>query len=175
MAVSVNLNELIEYTDWERGLWHDWLRKQGEQVLAIKAGPHGDGRFESVGDLIRHIFSAEKRYVDRLFERPLTDTAFVRNDNIEALFEFGGQSRQDLKRLVETFPLQKWDAPLEFKMVNNVVRATPKKIVVHVLMHEIRHWPQIATLFRLNGLVAGFRDFLFSPVMGGELPRQQGG
>lgn len=44
------------------------------------------------------------------------------------------------------------------------------KIVIHVLIHEIRHWPQIATLLRVNGIVADVRDFIFSPVV----PRQSG-
>jgi hypothetical protein len=39
---------------------------------------------------------------------------------------------------------------------------------MHTLIHEIRHWAQIATLSRLNGFDVEFRDFLFSPVMGGE-------
>ena len=43
----------------------------------------------------------------------------------------------------------------------------PKKIVMHVLMHEIRHWAQIATICRLNGLVTEWSDFLASPVGGG--------
>ena len=43
---------------------------------------------------------------------------------------------------------------------------------MHVLMHEIRHWAQIATLLRLNGVAGEFHDFLFSPVLGGEFKRQ---
>jgi len=35
-------------------------------------------------------------------------------------------------------------------------------------MHEIRHWAQIGTLFRLNGLAGEVHDFSFSPVLGGE-------
>lgn len=171
MGVSLSLDDLIAYTDWERGLWYEWLHKRGDKVLTISAGPHGDGRFTTVGDLMKHIFSAEKRYVDRLWDRPLTDTASLRNDNIEALFEFGRGSRKELGELVRTFPAERWDEPMEFKIVNNVIRATPKKIVVHVLMHEVRHWQQVATTLRLNGMVAGFRDFLFSPAMGGEIKK----
>jgi uncharacterized damage-inducible protein DinB len=52
--------------------------------------------------------------------------------------------------------------------MNNSLRATAKKIVVHVLIHEIRHWAQIGTLFRLNGLTGEFHDLLFSPVLDGE-------
>ena len=63
-----------------------------------------------------------------------------------------------------------WDVPREFVILGYNVTATPKKIVMHVLMHEIRHWAQIATLCRLNGLVVEWQDFLGSPVWGGALP-----
>ncbi len=104
--MDLSLNHLLDYTAWQRKRWHDSLRNHGEQVLQIGAGPNGDGRFEVIGDLIRHIFSAEKRYVERLSGRALTDTASIPNDKIEALFEFGQQSRKELKELLETFPAE---------------------------------------------------------------------
>jgi uncharacterized damage-inducible protein DinB len=73
---------------------------------------------------------------------------------------------------VRTFPAQDWDAMQEFKLMNSILQATPKKIIVHTLMHEIRHWAQIATMLRLNGYKAEFHDFLFSPVLGGEIRRE---
>ncbi len=145
--MDLSLNHLLDYTEWQRKKWHDSLRKHGEQVLRISAGPNGDGRFEVIGDLIRHIFSAEKRYVERLTGRPLTDMASVPNDSIEALFEFGHQSRKELKQLLETFPAAQWDISREFKILNFVVNATPRKVVTHIVMHEIRHWAQIGTPF----------------------------
>ncbi len=173
MQINLSLNDLMDYTEWERQKWYDRLQQYGERVLKISAGPHGDGRFETVGDWVRHIFSAEKRYVERLSGQPLTDPASVPNDSIEALFRFGQLSRKGLKELVETFPAQEWDAPKELKFPNAIGTATPRKIVIHILMHEIRHWAQIATLFRLNGLTGEFHDFLFSPVMGGGFEHQQ--
>ena len=173
MSTSLSLNDLMDYTDWERQKWHDWFRQHGAEVLKVSAGPHGDGRFKTVGDLMRHMFSAEKRYIDRLSSRPLTDAATIPNDDIEALFQFSQQSRKDLREFVESFPAQQWDVPQNHKLMNNVLRVTPRKIVVHILLHEIRHWAQIATLLRLNGLVDDFHDFLFSPVMGGEFRREQ--
>ena len=59
MPVSLSLSDLIDYTDWERQKWYDWFRQQGREVLKISCGPHGDGRFGTVGELVRHIFSAE--------------------------------------------------------------------------------------------------------------------
>jgi hypothetical protein len=115
-VLTLSLNDLLDYTDWERQKWHAALRQNGEQALAIGTGPHGDGRFERVGDVIRHIFSAEKRYVERLTGQSLTDAASLPNNDIEALFQFSQQSRKELRQLVETFPAQEWDVPREFKI-----------------------------------------------------------
>ena len=98
--------------------------RRGDDVLTTSAGPNGDGRFQSVGDVIRHIFRAEKRYIDRLSNRPLTDTSSIPNNSIEALFQFGRQSCADLKAFVES-------------LMNNSLKATPRKLVAHVLIHEI--------------------------------------
>ena len=168
MPIHLSLSDLIDYTDWERQKWHERLRQQGNAVLKTGVGPHGDGRFGTVGELVRHIFSAEKRYVERLLGKPLTDTSTVPADNLEALFQFGDESRRNLKDFVESFPAEQWDVPFEFKLMNSMLRVTPRKIIVHVLVHEMRHWAQVATLLRLNGVTGDFHDFLFSPAMGGE-------
>ena len=117
-------------------------------------GPHGDN--QTFGDVVKHIFSAEKRYIERLSDEPLTDTASIPNDNLEALFELGQQSRQGLKDFIESFPGPSWDILRDFEFVGWPLKATPKKIIMHVLTHEIRHWAQIATLFRLNGFKGDF-------------------
>jgi uncharacterized damage-inducible protein DinB len=136
---SLALDDLIAYTDWERRNWYEWFRSRGDQVLAVSIGAHGDGRFHSVGESVRHIFSAEKRYVERLSGRPLTEAASIPADNNEALFQFGQLSRRSLQELIETFPAQEWDVPqnLKFPNWNASLKATPKKIVVHILFHEI--------------------------------------
>jgi uncharacterized damage-inducible protein DinB len=174
MFVDLSLNDLLDYTDWERHKWHAWFRQHGASPLKISAGPHGDGRFTAVGELVRHIFSAEKRYVERLSGRSLTDPASIRADDVDALFQFGQQSRSSLREFITTFPARDWDVPRDFTILNNFLRATPRKIVIHILMHEIRHWAQIATLLRLHGLTDEFHDLLFSPVLGGEYRREQG-
>src|SRR5215470_612048 len=132
MPVDLTLDDLLDYTDWQRQKWQEWFGQHGGDALRISAGPHGDGRFQAVGELVRHIFSAEKRYVDRLSGRPLTDPASIPIDDSEALFQFGRQSRSDLREFVLTFPSQDWDTPQDFTIVNHSLRATPRKIVIHV-------------------------------------------
>jgi uncharacterized damage-inducible protein DinB len=173
MPVNLGLSDLMDYTEWERQKWHDRLRQEGNEILKTSAGPHGDGRFATLGELIRHIFSAETRYVDRLSGRTIIDTGSVPTDSLDALFELGQQSRKSLKDFIETFPVQEWDVPQELKLMNSSLKATPRKIVVHVLLHEIRHWAQIATLLRLTGVTDGFHDILFSPAMGGKVKHKK--
>lgn len=172
MPINLNLDVFLDYTEWERQEWLDFLRQHGDKVLKISVGPHADNRFATVGDLIKHVFSAEKRYIDRLSVRKLTDPATIPNDNIETLFAFGRQSRKELREFVETFPAAELDVPEEHTIVNHVIKLTPRKILVHVVVHEIRHWAQIATLLRLNSLAPKPHDFLFSPLMS-DLPMRQ--
>ena len=172
MPVDLTMNDLLDYSDWERRKWFDWMRDRGDDVLTVSTGLHGDGRFATVGELVRHIFSAEKRYVERLSQRPISDTSTIPTDNIEALYQLAVQGRRELREFIESLPARDWDGSREFRLMNIIVTATPKKIVTHILFHEIRHWAQIATLWRLNGLKEDFHDFLFSPVMGGELRRE---
>ena len=170
MSPTMSLNDLLEYTDWERQKWRSTLQPA---ALALSVGPHGDGRLQTLGEVVRHIFSAEKRYAERLQGLPVSDTSAIPTHDVEALFKFGDESRKTMRALVTNFPAAKWDDAIEFKMMNSVLTMTPKKIAVHTLMHEVRHWAQIATLLRQNGMAADFHDFLFSPVFGGEIRREQ--
>lgn len=163
---NITFTELIEYTNWERQKWYAWLREHGDEVLKISAGPHGDGRLNTIGDIVRHIFSAEKRYIDRFSDREITDTSAVPSDNTVALFALGDESRRSLMQFINTFPAAEWDVAREFPLMNKTLRATSRKIMAHVLMHEIRHWAQVATMLRQNGYKFDFHDFLFSPAMG---------
>src|SRR5690348_9538838 len=110
----IDLDLLLEYTDWERQKWHESLHQRGDRILLTSTGANSDTRFETVGDLIRHIFSAEKRYIERLSDKPLTDPGSIPTGNIEALFNFGQQSRKALREFIETLPIQQWDAPRDY-------------------------------------------------------------
>src|SRR6059036_1423921 len=114
--LQVSLNDLLDYTEWQRAKWQAVLQQRGPEVLMIGTGPHGDGRFDTVGSVIRHIFSAEKRYIERLAGRALTDTAALPAHDLDSLFAFGRQSRQELRDFIETFPSAQLDVAREFTL-----------------------------------------------------------
>ena len=61
--IALSLDELLAYTDEERGKWRAWLEAHPE-ALALRLQP--GGRFATVGALIDHIFLVEARHLARL-------------------------------------------------------------------------------------------------------------
>jgi uncharacterized damage-inducible protein DinB len=164
MTFTFELAHLLEYTDWERSQWHTWFREQGPAALAVDLGPNGDGRVNTVGELVRHIFSAEQRYVDRIQGAPLTDSAMVPPDDVEALFEFGRRTRAAMRTVLAAFPAERWDVPQQIQMGKHSRTVTPRKMIAQAVTHEIRHWAQVATFLRMSGRKSGSRDLLAGPV-----------
>lgn len=172
MKVGMDFGALLAYTEWQREQWKEWIKTSGEDLLRQSMGEHGDGRFQCVGETIRHIFSAECRYVERLSGKPISDLSGVPADDVEALFALGERSRAAARAWMEAMPEADWDGEVEFPLLEKLrVRATPRKVMTHVLLHEVRHWAQLATLLRVQGRKPAMQDFLFSPVLGGETIR----
>jgi uncharacterized damage-inducible protein DinB len=164
MPLTFEFRHLLEYTDWDRAQWEAWFRGQGPAALAVGLGPNGDGRITNVGELVRHIFSAEQRYTERIRGVPLTDTSTVPPHDVEALFEFGRQSRRALRALVADLPPERWDEAKEMQIGRFKVAVSPRTMIVQAVTHEIRHWAQIAAFLRMDGRKPGTHDFLVSPV-----------
>jgi uncharacterized damage-inducible protein DinB len=125
---GLSFDDLIDYTDWQRGKWRAWFREK-PKVLTLSTGDHGDGRFATVGEVVKHIFGAELRYVQRLEGETLSDLAEVRADQVEELFCKADETRQRLKHLLATMPEDQWDVPRQFSILSYRVTATPKKII----------------------------------------------
>ena len=163
-SLGSEIGYLLDYTEWDRAQWEAWFRSEGGDAFLLDLGANADGRIANVGELVRHIFSAEQRYVDRIQELPITDTSTVPADDVDRLFDFGRQSRQRLRHLVDSFPPERWELPREFQLGPNTRVITPKTMLVQSVTHEIRHWAQLATLLRLSGRRTGIHDFLLSGV-----------
>ena len=173
MAVAFTLDDLLDYSDWERSQWHVWLREQGPASLAVDLGPHNSGRIGRIGELVRHIFSAEKRYVERCVKAPLTDTSTIPADDVEALFAFGNESRRALRTLLASFPDAEWDALREMSFGTHTRLVTCRKMVVQAVTHELRHWAQIAAFLRQAGYKPGFHDVIASPLFDSDSVRSE--
>ena len=164
MTFPFSLDDLLGYSDWDRAQWRAWFLQQGPVALAVSLGPRTDGRFATVGELVRHIFSAETRYVERVRKAPLTDTSVIPAGDVEVLFEFGQASRRALRELLLTFPDNAWGDSREMQVGKNTITVSARAMIIQTVTHELRHWAQIATLLRLAGYGSGMHDYLVSPL-----------
>jgi uncharacterized damage-inducible protein DinB len=166
MVPGPGCDALVDYTAWQREQWLACCRAE-PQALRAGTGAHGDGRFPTTGDLIKHVFTVERRYVQRLSGHPLSDFADIPSHDAEGLFGAGRASRGDLHLLLTSFAGD-WDAERHFAIPGYAdLTATPRKVVLHLLVHEVRHWAQIATICRIGGHTIPPQDVLASSVWGG--------
>lgn len=164
MPIHEELDYLLRYTEWERSQWETWFRANGVETLGVGLGANADGRIANVGELVRHIFAAEQRYVERIQGLPLSDGTDVPPNDIDALFAFGRGTRQQFRRLLDRFPAERWSMPMDIQIGPRRAELQPKTMAVQSVTHELRHWAQIATLLRVAGYKPGSHDFLFSGI-----------
>ena len=75
MQAVLDIDDLLEYTDWERQQWLEWFRLHGAASLEISAGPHGDGRFGN-SVIIREVVGADALDTQRHRIAPLMPLPF---------------------------------------------------------------------------------------------------
>lgn len=158
--LTLSFDELLRYTMEERDKWRRFF---GHHPQAMETPLHPGGRFGTVGKLIDHIFLVERRHVQRLRDEALADRTGLTGNNAPPLFDYGASVRRELEQYVSEL-----DEDVAGQIRNFEVRDQPwpmsaRKLLFHILMHEIRHWAQIALAVRLAGLdPPGDHDLFFS-------------
>jgi uncharacterized damage-inducible protein DinB len=162
VSANVSLQHLIDYTNHERAKWKAWLAADPSR-LAI---PFQDGgRFPTVGSLLGHVFWVEERHLARLEGTPVPDSSVPAND-LKALFEFGDRIRGNLLRFVTTTDDRRISEATTFTLRDGPpITMLRRKLAAHILLHEIRHFAQIAYAVRVAGHEPpGEHDYFFAPV-----------
>lgn len=163
-ACALTVRELLDYTRAESEHWHRWLDAQPPAVLDL---PVGTGRTATVRGLIHHIIVVERRYVDRLRGEPITTYDAVPSEPLGALFAVFAETRARLDEWIE----QASDADLARRLEFQTLSAGPqaasaRKVVVHLLLHGVRHWAQLATSLRQHGYATDWaHDILMSDAL----------
>jgi uncharacterized damage-inducible protein DinB len=160
MALSISYDELLRYTSAERDKWRAWL---GANTGAIDAVVQPGSRLPTVGKLIDHIFLVEHRHLQRLREEPLSTSTGLTANNAPPLFDYGASVRRELNRFVEGLDDDIADQMRTFEVRDRLWPMTPRKLLFHILLHETRHWAQIALALRLAGFEPpGDHDLFYS-------------
>jgi len=163
MGVHVRAGTLLDYTEWERAQWHAWFHEQGPAALAVDLGPNSDGRVNTIGELVRHIFR-RAAVVARIQGAPLTALPRFRPTTLKLSLHSARKAGNHYGRCSLPSHQSGGSFRNRYKSESTVARDAAEADCAAVT-HEIRHWAQVATFLRMSGRKPGPRDFLVSPVL----------
>jgi uncharacterized damage-inducible protein DinB len=160
MGLALGYDELLRYTNEERDKWRGWLLAN---PAAMEAALQPGGRLPTVGKMIDHIFLVERRHIQRLTGDVLSETTGLTGNNAIPLFDYGASVRRELTQLVAMLADEEADEPRTLVVRERPYSISPRKLLFHVLLHELRHWAQVALAVRLAGLEPpGDHDLFYS-------------
>jgi len=162
--MNFRYDEFLRYTQEERDKWRLWFAAHPEAVeVEVQPG----ARYQTVGALIDHIFLVERRHLQRLTGMPLDSKTGLSGKHAPPLFDYGASVRRELEQFVSALDEDAADEPRTFTVqTGGDFVLTPRKLLVHILLHETRHWAQIALALRRAGLEPpGNHDLFYSRAM----------
>ena len=158
--LTIRIDELLRYTNDERDKWRSWFR---DHPAATEVPVQPGGRLPTVGKLIDHIFLAERRHLQRLTGEPLSESTGLTGNNAPPLFDYGASVRRELEQFIMEIDDGEADEERSFVVREREWRMSPRKLLFHVLLHETRHWAQVALAVRQAGLEPpGEHDLFYS-------------
>ena len=156
---SLALESLLDYSDHERRKWKDWFTADPAR-LSIPFQPHG--RFATVGDSLDHVFLVERRHLSRLEGATAPEASGITPGDAAALFEYGDLVRADLRKFVADLNDETADQSFTLTARSGTRTLTPRRLLTHLVLHEVRHLAQVAFAARLAGdAPPGEHDFFF--------------
>jgi uncharacterized damage-inducible protein DinB len=163
MMLRLDFAELLRYTQEEREKWRAWFVAHPDG-LDVEVQP--GGAFATVGSLIDHIFLVERRHLQRLRHAAVDNKTGLSGNHAPPLFDYGASVRRELEQFVSALDEDVADEPRTFTVKTGDVVLTPRKLLFDCLIHETRHWAQIALSLRRAGLEPpGNHDLLFSKAL----------
>jgi uncharacterized damage-inducible protein DinB len=162
--MQLEFETFARYTDEERGKWREWFTARPE---ALEVDVQPGGRFATVGALIDHIFIVERRHLQRLTGQRLDTATGLSGRHAPPLFDYGASVRRELQQFVAELDDEAADRPFAVTVQSGGNhQITPRKLLFHCLLHETRHWAQIALALRRAGFEPpGNHDLFYSTAM----------
>ena len=150
MSVSVGLEQLLDYSDYERRKWRAWVEADPKRLdIAVQPG----ARFPTAGALLDHLFFVERRHLSRLEGGTLPEQTGIPPGEWKRLFEYGDLVRADFRRYVADIDDGIASETMTFvPLGGGTITMTRRRLLTHVLLHEVRHFAQLALAARTAGV-----------------------
>jgi uncharacterized damage-inducible protein DinB len=157
-APGISFEELLDYQQEQTEQWRDYFLKR-PHLLKVDTSPTW-----TIGDLLFHSFAAEYRIAQRLLgEIMMQDVDFTRG-NVSDLFSIAEMAQIKFREYLAKATAEEMSEVKAFPSPTlGEFHASPKKLLMHGIVHSIRHWAQVARALRESGQRPDFsHDVLFS-------------
>jgi uncharacterized damage-inducible protein DinB len=155
---SLTSEELQAWVERTTQGWRQLIAKNPD-VLSL---PCDVRETNSVAGLIQHIVAVELRYAQRL--RGIAESAYdqIPLGSAEEMFAVHDKAMALLPAL-DAWRESDWEQKLEFTTRSaGTLQASRRVILIHLFMHSIRHYAQLATVVRQHGVKPDWAmDYLF--------------
>jgi uncharacterized damage-inducible protein DinB len=157
MKSGIQFEELLAYTEEENRRWKEFFT-QNPEALDLPLDVAG-----SVRELVRHIFAVEIFFANKVTGEKINPDELP-SATLDQIFGISEKAARIYRDFFARAKPEDWSEMIELSRVNR--KASRRKMVAQALTHSIRHWAQIATFLRQQGLKQEWsHDFLMSNVM----------
>jgi uncharacterized damage-inducible protein DinB len=163
-TARVELDELLRHNQEETERW----RKFFAATPAALEVPMDMADMKTVRGAVVHIFVVEQLYGERLsgITRERLSYDDFPAESLDQLFSYHDLALAHLRKLLDTYTEAQWSESVEFKARVMSITASRRKMFMHVLLHSMRHWAQVAMVLRQAGFPQDWQhDFIFTQVM----------
>jgi uncharacterized damage-inducible protein DinB len=163
MTITMTFDELLDWTAEERAKWLPWLTAH-PKALDVLLQP--GGRFPTVASLIDHIFLVEHRHTARLAGRDLPTETGIAGGDVAALWAYADRGRQAVRDLIPSLKADALNTPRDVVVADGTYQLSPRKLLFHMALHEVRHWAQVSSSVRAAGFAPpGNHDLFYSKAL----------
>jgi uncharacterized damage-inducible protein DinB len=148
MSVTIPLDELLDYSDHERRKWREWF---SADVARLDIPMQIGGRFPTAAAMVDHVFLVERRHLARLEGGTPPESTGIPPGDIEDLFDYGALVRADLRRYVTDLDEAGAGETTAVATRAGTFTMARRALLTHIVLHEVRHFAQIAFGARLAG------------------------
>jgi len=139
-------SELLSWNEETSERWRTFLTAN-PSILALECDIAGT---KTAAELLQHIVVVELRYAERIARLPEHDYSAASFTSIEELYGIHDRAvalyKENLARGID------WNERIEFMTRSyGPIKSSFKTLLVHGLMHSIRHYAQLGTLVRQHG------------------------
>lgn len=147
---------------WNETTARNWrkLFTQHPELLNLPCDIAGT---KTLAEVLQHIVAVQLRYAERIADLPITEYAGVPYNSVDTIYATHDRSIALFQQLLAADT--DWDEAVEFPTRSARLRSTRKTILLHSLLHGIRHYAQLATIVRQHGVKPDWpMDYLFMHV-----------